>query len=554
MFESLLLVVELLPLPSALAQDDIQPSRQEPISAVEQKAEKPAPQLLRLEQILTRAQEDKRQERIDGKRYQEFLAKFRTDLDVTLDRVKPTPSNTALHARLLSRLGDSDQALAVLSPALDQDPDNPALRVGLGHIHYDKKDYAAAHAQADAVLKRDPANTDARALKYISMGRIAPGGATPSAEAQGIAGGLSDGAIAVLGQFRAPHAQDSPKIQALVPKIRDAHGSGDMRAAMSLTQELMRTEPASEYTQEIYRIVAQDYATWQQVERIKEATGHILSAKAALKAGRGDEALAWAGKAVQANSDPVSLEFERKVREIVGDSGTGKKNPEPKGDEFPLWPIFPAFGLGAAFAVTKSQKTVESEDGYNENDRPQPGQLQRFVAGAILSGLAGAGLYLGGAYAVSAAAPAVAKFMAGPGQQAERLAQSAAGAVNPSRIPQAKVAEQVSDHIILGFERYGLKKLATQVGARHLLADAQWQQTLRAAIANPRTRFTISLDGLSGADAYTKLMGAAQRGAASSAVATEWEIAQLYQAGRLSQVVLVEGGKIVQNPLAQAAR
>lgn len=210
---------------------------------------------------------------------------------------------------------------------------------------------------------------------------------------------------------------------------------------MSLTQELMRTEPALEYTQEIYRIVAKDYANWRQVGRIKEATGHILSAKAALKAGRGDEALAWAGKAVRTNPDPAALEFERKVREIVGDSGAGKKNPEPKGGGIPLGPIFPAFGLGAAAcAVVKSRKTVESEDGYNENDRPQAGELQRFVAGAVLSGLAGAGLYFGGAYAVSAGAPIVKRFVSGPGQQAMRLAQSEAGAINPRSISSAQNA------------------------------------------------------------------------------------------------------------------
>lgn len=440
MTRSLLLAAALLPSPAASAQDGIQSAGQQPVSAVEQEAEKPAPQLLRLEQALTQAQEDKRQGRIEEKRYQEFLAKFRTDLGGALARVKPTPANTSLHARILSGLGDSDQALAALSPALEHDPDNPVLRVGLGHIHYDKKDYSAALAQADAVLKRDPANKDALALKFISQGRISPGGATPSASAQGIAGGASDGAVAVTEQFRPPRAQDSPKVQALVPRIRDARGGGDMHTAMGLAQELMRTEPASEYTQEIYRIVAKDYATWQEVSRIKEATGHILSAKAALKAGRGEEALAWAAKSVQANPDSVTLEFEKKVRKIVGDFGAGKKNSAPKGGGIPLWPIFPAFGLGAAYAVAKSRKTVESEEGFNENDRPQPGELQRFVAGVILSGAAGAGLYMGGAYAISAAAPAVARFMAGPGQQAVRLAQSEAGSINPNEA--AKTVER----------------------------------------------------------------------------------------------------------------
>ena len=177
-------------LPSAFAQD-AQPTEQK---RVERESEEPAPQLVLLDQTLTKTQKDKVEGRIDEKRYHEFMTKFRADLDTAMARVKPTSANAALHARILSRLGDSEQALAALGPALDRDPDNPALRVGLGHLHYDKKEYAAALAGADAVLARDPANKDALVLKYISEGRIMPGGAAPSAAAQGIAGGVSDGA------------------------------------------------------------------------------------------------------------------------------------------------------------------------------------------------------------------------------------------------------------------------------------------------------------------------------------------------------------------------
>ncbi|PIR18604.1 MAG: hypothetical protein COV48_06595, partial [Elusimicrobia bacterium CG11_big_fil_rev_8_21_14_0_20_64_6] len=277
MIRSFLLTATLLHSPSAFSQD-AQPTEQK---RAEQEAGKPAPQLVLLDQRLTKTQKDKGQGRVDEKRYQEFLVKFRADLEAAMARVKPTPPNAALHARILSRLGDSEQAMSALGPALGQDPDNPALRVGLGHIHYDKKDYPAALAEANAVLARDPANKDALALKYSSEGRIAPGGAAPSATVPGVSGGTSDGAVAVTEQFRAPRAMDSPKVQALVPRIRDARGSGDMRTAMSLTQELMRTEPASEYTQEIYRIVAKDYVSWQ---RDQETIGYIYSAKAALKA------------------------------------------------------------------------------------------------------------------------------------------------------------------------------------------------------------------------------------------------------------------------------
>lgn len=45
-------------------------------------------------------------------------------------------------------------------------------------------------------------------------------------------------------------------------------------------------------------------------------------------------------------------------------------------------------------------------------------------------------------------------------------------------------------------------------------------------------------------------MGAAQRGAANgtSGWATDWELSQLYQAGRLGDTTFVRGGSVVENP------
>ncbi|MDD5305610.1 MAG: polymorphic toxin type 10 domain-containing protein [Elusimicrobia bacterium] len=112
----------------------------------------------------------------------------------------------------------------------------------------------------------------------------------------------------------------------------------------------------------------------------------------------------------------------------------------------PLWPVAPAAGLGlAAYAVAKSRKTVESEDGFNEDDRPQPGRLQEFVAGAILAGAAGALFYLGGAYVLAVGTPMASRLMAGPGQQALRLAQSEAGAINPG---QAKAVNELPETFV----------------------------------------------------------------------------------------------------------
>lgn len=121
MIQSLLLVIIFLPSPPASAQESTQHT--------EQKEEKPDPQLYRLDQALTSVQEDKKQGRIDERRYGQFLTKFRADLESTMARIEPAPANTALHARILSRLGDSERAASALGPALEQDPDNPTLRL-----------------------------------------------------------------------------------------------------------------------------------------------------------------------------------------------------------------------------------------------------------------------------------------------------------------------------------------------------------------------------------------------------------------------------------------
>lgn len=116
--------------------------------------------------------------------------------------------------------------------------------------------------------------------------------------------------------------------------------------------------------------------------------------------------------------------------------------PVPESGGLPLWPILPAAGLGAAaFVVRRSRATVESEDGFNEDDRPQPGRLQEFVAGAVLAGMAGAAIYLGGVYIVGAA-------MTGPGQQALRLAQSQTGAINPGRTKAVNEVPKILARVI----------------------------------------------------------------------------------------------------------
>lgn len=118
----------------------------------------------------------------------------------------------------------------------------------------------------------------------------------------------------------------------------------------------------------------------------------------------------------------------------------------------------------------------------------------------------------------------------------------------PRLAPTMTVANQTSDHIVLGLNAFGLEQTAAQVGGRTLMSDSNWKTTLINALANPSTKLTVSLDGMAGASAYSKVMSAAQKGMGPAAQPTNWEMAQLYQAGRLKDATFMEGGKVVPNP------
>ncbi|MDE2143161.1 MAG: hypothetical protein KGJ84_12200 [Elusimicrobia bacterium] len=209
--------------------------------------------------------------------------------------------------------------------------------------------------------------------------------------------------------------------------------AGDMAAAQRDIQAAMNADPTSHSVQEVYETMRADQT------RQAETKSYVLNAASAMKAGRGGEAVAWAQKAYDRTPDEETLAVLEKVRHDSADlavkrvAATPSEDAHshgPKGNGSPLWPLFPAFILGGtAYSVIKSRRTVESEDGDNEDARPQPGEGQRFVAGALLAGMAGAGLYFAGAYVV----PAILQYAAGPGsEQVMRLAQSEAGSINPT--------------------------------------------------------------------------------------------------------------------------
>jgi RHS repeat-associated protein len=114
-----------------------------------------------------------------------------------------------------------------------------------------------------------------------------------------------------------------------------------------------------------------------------------------------------------------------------------------------------------------------------------------------------------------------------------------------------RAAAAGGDHIVLGLQAARLGDVAREVGGRTLRLG-NFRAEIDAAIRNPNVKITISLDGLDGATAAEKLAIATSRGAGGLANgATNWEIYQLSQAGRLGSAQLVEavGTRIVPNPI-----
>ncbi len=156
--------------------------------------EVPAPsELGRLEQVLSQAQQEKDQGQLKPERYHEFLLQFRGSLDIAWAANARSAEDSATYARIIARLGDHAQALAVLGPALEQAPDDPDLRLTSGEVRFEQKDYPAALAEANAVLAKDPGNRRALGLKHFSKGRIS--GAPASSAASPHSGPAEGGSI-----------------------------------------------------------------------------------------------------------------------------------------------------------------------------------------------------------------------------------------------------------------------------------------------------------------------------------------------------------------------
>ena len=99
----------------------------------------------------------------------------------------------------------------------------------------------------------------------------------------------------------------------------------------------------------------------------------------------------------------------------------------------------------------------------------------------------------------------------------------------------AEASAAGGEHIVLGLRNFGLGETAGKVRGTHLLDNPDWMNALGDAIRNPNTRVTVSLEGFEGSSTYSQVMGAVQRWMGPAARYTEWEVAQLYQAGKWVQ-------------------
>lgn len=170
------LVLALLFCPlSGLADDVAGPAPEEPGATIV--TTKAHPDLLRLEQELSRKLDDKKDGRITPEQYQAWKGEFRARLDAAIIRVPPSPDNTAANARIMAQLGEGEAAHAALDEALEQNPKSPVLLTTKGQVLYDQKDFpGAAHNALQAWETSGRTDKSAWALYQMSKGRSAPSG------------------------------------------------------------------------------------------------------------------------------------------------------------------------------------------------------------------------------------------------------------------------------------------------------------------------------------------------------------------------------------------
>ena len=110
------------------------------------------------------------------------------------------------------------------------------------------------------------------------------------------------------------------------------------------------------------------------------------------------------------------------------------------------------------------------------------------------------------------------------------------------------VAGEAEDHLVLGFRALvnGTRDLATRINARHLLDTGDtYRQLFQEALKNPNLKISINMNGMDGLTVESKLLEALSRDGHLN-----WEIKELFEAGKLGSTTLYINGEVVQNPWA----
>jgi hypothetical protein len=264
-----------------------------------------------------------------------------------------------------------------------------------------------------------------------------------------------DKSLTVAQEEKAAGRMDAGAYQAFEAKFRD-----------QLAAAKAKMEPTTENVALHDRILARLDGRGQSVqnaalaEQPSNADARLASGQKLLEAGNYSAALAEAnavlardptnkaalilkhnsaGRGAQGSTTQTSAAFVQvPAKKSVATTAPAKRAPlavappdpisEPvPSNSFPLLPLAGAAGLGAAaFTVYKRKTTVDSPEGFDEEHRPPYGPGQQFVAGALLSALAGAAIYL----TAEAAIPVVMRYASSVGQSGMRIAQSEAGAID----------------------------------------------------------------------------------------------------------------------------
>lgn len=331
-------------------------------------------------------------------------------------------------------------AVRIAASLQAMEPDNSdGFSLGASGYHQ-MGDYPAAVQWAQDALKLNPNDERAKAVLMLSKGRTKRG-ASPAPGATGTAVG-PDGMTAAGADFTIPERNDiSPQAMTFVQKAIAARREGDMARTWSNMQAAMNADPTSSGVHKLYTFAKEDRA------KHTETMDYLRRSREAMDAGHGEEAVAWAQKAVDRSGDSTVRQIlELAKQENAKLAQVPAKHEAPK-NGMPLLPIAAALGFGAmGYGVARSKTTwaeQESEAPEYEDSNSSRIQKNRYhLKVAALSAAIGFGVVYGGPWLIGTAGP-VAKFARDSGGSLQRVAASEAGAINPKSVNAVQNAAKI---------------------------------------------------------------------------------------------------------------